>query len=259
MAASAVQAAEESARPGPAASPNRWTRSSSASPPRSSFDQRLAAARHRRLARARAHARRLRRDRAPRTWRRSNAAWRRCAPRSRAGKFAWSVEDEDVHLNIERRLTELVGDAGKRLHTARSRNDQVATDVRLWLRDEIDDDRRQAAQRWKRRCSTQAARHAGAGDARLHAPAGGAAGDLRPPPARLCRDVRARPRAARRLPQARQRAAAGRRGARRHHLSDRPRAASRANSASRASRRTRSTRCRTATSPSNSPPAPRSS
>jgi argininosuccinate lyase len=43
-----------------------------------------------------------------------------------------------VHLNIEARLTELVGDAGKRLHTGRSRNDQVATDVRLWLRGEID-------------------------------------------------------------------------------------------------------------------------
>jgi argininosuccinate lyase len=55
-----------------------------------------------------------------------------------AGSFAWSLDAEDVHLNIERRLTALVGDAGKRLHTARSRNDQVATDLRLWLRDEID-------------------------------------------------------------------------------------------------------------------------
>ena len=55
------------------------------------------------------------------------------------GRFAWSVDAEDVHLNIERRLTELVGDAGKRLHTARSRNDQVATDLRLWLRGEIDE------------------------------------------------------------------------------------------------------------------------
>jgi argininosuccinate lyase len=55
-----------------------------------------------------------------------------------AGKFAWSLDDEDVHLNIERRLTALAGDAGKRLHTGRSRNDQVATDVRLWLRGEID-------------------------------------------------------------------------------------------------------------------------
>jgi argininosuccinate lyase len=55
-----------------------------------------------------------------------------------AGRFAWSLDAEDVHLNIERRLTALVGEAGKRLHTARSRNDQVATDLRLWLRDEID-------------------------------------------------------------------------------------------------------------------------
>ena len=56
----------------------------------------------------------------------------------RSGRFKWSLEAEDVHLNIERRLTALAGDAGKRLHTARSRNDQVATDVRLWLRDAID-------------------------------------------------------------------------------------------------------------------------
>ncbi|WP_295642447.1 argininosuccinate lyase [uncultured Methylibium sp.] len=55
-----------------------------------------------------------------------------------AGRFSWKLELEDVHLNIEARLTQLVGDAGKRLHTGRSRNDQVATDVRLWLRDEID-------------------------------------------------------------------------------------------------------------------------
>jgi argininosuccinate lyase len=57
----------------------------------------------------------------------------------RSGRFEWSIEREDVHFNIEYRLTELVGDAGKRLHTARSRNDQVATDIRLWLRSEIDD------------------------------------------------------------------------------------------------------------------------
>ena len=56
----------------------------------------------------------------------------------RAGTFPWSIEFEDVHFNIERRLTDLVGDAGKRLHTARSRNDQVATDVRLYLRASID-------------------------------------------------------------------------------------------------------------------------
>ncbi|CAN5588733.1 argininosuccinate lyase [soil metagenome] len=55
-----------------------------------------------------------------------------------AGRFEWKLDLEDVHLNIEARLTQLVGDAGKRLHTGRSRNDQVATDVRLWLRGEID-------------------------------------------------------------------------------------------------------------------------
>ena len=56
-----------------------------------------------------------------------------------SGAFEWKLELEDVHLNIEARLTQLVGDAGKRLHTGRSRNDQVATDVRLWLRSEIDE------------------------------------------------------------------------------------------------------------------------
>ena len=55
-----------------------------------------------------------------------------------AGTFEWKLELEDVHLNLEARLTQLVGDAGKRLHTGRSRNDQVATDIRLWLRAEID-------------------------------------------------------------------------------------------------------------------------
>ncbi len=55
-----------------------------------------------------------------------------------AGTFNWNLDDEDVHLNIEKRLTALIGDAGKRLHTGRSRNDQVATDIRLWLRDTID-------------------------------------------------------------------------------------------------------------------------
>ena len=55
-----------------------------------------------------------------------------------SGRFEWKLDLEDVHLNIEARLTQLAGDAGKRLHTGRSRNDQVATDVRLWLRGEID-------------------------------------------------------------------------------------------------------------------------
>jgi argininosuccinate lyase len=54
------------------------------------------------------------------------------------GEFSWSVALEDVHMNIEAHLTELIGEAGKKLHTARSRNDQVVTDLRLWLRDQID-------------------------------------------------------------------------------------------------------------------------
>ncbi len=56
-----------------------------------------------------------------------------------AGRFEWLLDLEDVHLNIEKRLTDKIGDAGKRLHTGRSRNDQVATDVRLWLRATTDD------------------------------------------------------------------------------------------------------------------------
>lgn len=54
------------------------------------------------------------------------------------GEFIWRVEREDVHMNIEARLTELIGDTGKKLHTGRSRNDQVATDLRLFLRAELD-------------------------------------------------------------------------------------------------------------------------
>src|SRR5689334_12222112 len=55
-----------------------------------------------------------------------------------AGRFPFVDELEDIHMNIEARLTERIGEAGKRLHTARSRNDQVATDFRLWVRDAID-------------------------------------------------------------------------------------------------------------------------
>ncbi|MEQ1738674.1 MAG: argininosuccinate lyase [Methyloglobulus sp.] len=53
------------------------------------------------------------------------------------GEFVWSIKQEDVHMNIEARLTDLIGVAGKKLHTGRSRNDQVATDIRLYLRSEI--------------------------------------------------------------------------------------------------------------------------
>jgi argininosuccinate lyase len=57
--------------------------------------------------------------------------------RIETGDFTWSVSLEDVHMNVESALTEAIGEAGKKLHTGRSRNDQVATDIRLWLRDEI--------------------------------------------------------------------------------------------------------------------------
>ena len=76
-----------------------------------------------------------------------------------SGRFRWSLDAEDVHLNVERRLTALVGEAGKRLHTARSRNDQVATDVRLWLRAEIDELRALIAA-LERALLDQAERHA---------------------------------------------------------------------------------------------------
>lgn len=56
-----------------------------------------------------------------------------------AGDFNWSIKQEDIHMNIEARLTNLIGITGKKLHTGRSRNDQVATDIRLYLRDEIDE------------------------------------------------------------------------------------------------------------------------
>jgi argininosuccinate lyase len=76
-----------------------------------------------------------------------------------SGRFRWSVALEDVHSNIERRLIALVGEAGKRLHTARSRNDQVATDLRLWLRGEMDEIDRRLAQ-LQARLVAQAERHA---------------------------------------------------------------------------------------------------
>ncbi|HEV3010136.1 MAG TPA: argininosuccinate lyase [Burkholderiales bacterium] len=84
---------------------------------------------------------------------------KRIAAEVESGRFRWSLDAEDVHLNVERRLTALVGDAGKRLHTARSRNDQVATDLRLWLRAEIDQLRALVAG-LERALLDQAARHA---------------------------------------------------------------------------------------------------
>jgi argininosuccinate lyase len=101
------------------------------------FDRRLAAAD---IAGSRAHARMLAAQRiiSPED---AQAIERGLTDIERAierGEFDWDRALEDVHFNIERRLTERIGDAGKRLHTARSRNDQVATDLRLWLRDAID-------------------------------------------------------------------------------------------------------------------------
>ncbi|MGH6623947.1 MAG: argininosuccinate lyase, partial [Burkholderiaceae bacterium] len=75
------------------------------------------------------------------------------------GEFAWQLALEDVHLNIEKRLTDLIGDAGKRLHTGRSRNDQIATDIRLWLRGEIDA-MLEGIRELQRALVAQAARHA---------------------------------------------------------------------------------------------------
>ncbi|MDP3418422.1 argininosuccinate lyase [Falsiroseomonas sp.] len=77
-----------------------------------------------------------------------------------SGQFVFSDALEDIHMNIEARLTERIGEAGKRLHTARSRNDQVALDVRLWTRDAIDGLDRQIAD-VMRALVARAAEHAG--------------------------------------------------------------------------------------------------
>lgn len=77
-----------------------------------------------------------------------------------AGRFPFAAELEDIHMNIEARLVERVGEAGKRLHTARSRNDQVATDFRLWVRDAIDGLDAQMAD-LMRGLADRAAEHAG--------------------------------------------------------------------------------------------------
>ena len=140
----------------------------------------------------------------------------------RAGRFPWSIEREDVHLNIEHRLTELVGDAGKRLHTARSRNDQVATDMRLWLRAEIDELAGLLRARARARCWTSPPTHAETlmpGFTHLQVAQ----------PVTFGHHLMAyfemftpRRRAARRLPPAHEPPAAGRRGARRDELPDRP-------------------------------------
>jgi argininosuccinate lyase len=138
------------------------------------------------------------------------------------GTFKFKRALEDIHMNVEARLAELIGPAAGRLHTARSRNDQVATDFRLWVRDthrRLDG----LAGRLPARAGREGARTRRHRDAGLHPSADRAAGDLRPSPARLCRDGGARPRPARRRAQAAQRIAARRGGARRHVVSHRPR------------------------------------
>ena len=65
-------------------------------------------------------------------------AWTQIEGEIEAGSFEFTTELEDIHFNIEQRLTDLIGEPGRRLHTARSRNDQVATDFKLWVRDAMD-------------------------------------------------------------------------------------------------------------------------
>ena len=138
------------------------------------------------------------------------------------GAFSFNRALEDIHMNVEGRLSELIGPAAGRLHTARSRNDQVATDFRLWIRDTIDAlDEALAA--LPARPGREGARQRHDGDAGLHASADRAAGDLRAPSPGLCRDGGARPRPLRGCAPAPQRMSARRRRARRHLVPDRPR------------------------------------
>jgi argininosuccinate lyase len=120
------------------------------------------------------------------------------------GRFPFDAALEDIHMNIEARLTDRIGEAGRRLHTARSRNDQVAVDFRLWVRDASDG---LAAQ------ITDV----------MRALADRAAGNLRPPSAGLRRDAGPRPRPACRLPSPAERMPAGQRRAGGHVVSHRPR------------------------------------
>ena len=115
------------------------------------------------------------------------------------GDFDWSVALEDIHMNIEARLIERIGETGKKLHTGRSRNDQVATDLRLYLRDEIDGlcvslGRLQAA--LVDIADTRGRHH----HARVYPPAGCHARQLRASHAGLGGNAGARPSAPARLP-----------------------------------------------------------
>ena len=115
----------------------------------------------------------------------------------RSGKFPFRREFEDIHMNVEARLAELIGEAAGRLHTARSRNDQVATDFRLFVREACAHADKGLLE--LQRALRQAGPEAREDDhARLHPHAAGAAGHVRASLPRLRRDVRARPRALRR-------------------------------------------------------------
>ena len=163
------------------------------------------------------------------------------------GSFDFKRALEDIHMNVESRLSELIGPAAGRLHTARSRNDQVATDFRLYVRDTIDEtDAALAA--FQHALASRALEHAAHRDAGLHPSADRAARDVRASSARLCRDGRARPRPLCRCAQAAERIAARRRGAGRNLVSDRPRTPPPRRSASTGRWPIRSMRSRTATS-----------
>ena len=150
-------------------------------------------------------------------------------------------------MNVESRLAELIGPAAGRLHTARSRNDQVATDFRLFVRDAIDE-LDGLLRGYQLALAEKALEHAATVMPGFHASADGAAGDVRPPSARLCRDGGARPRPLRRRPRAAQRIPAWRRGACRHVVSARPRHDGEGARLRPRQRRTRSTRSPTAIS-----------
>ena len=183
-----------------------------------------------------------------------------------AASFEFHDDDEDIHMAIERRLTELVGPVGGKLHTGRSRNDQVATDLALFVRARAERALELTAALMARLLEL-AERARRLADARLHPPAARPAGLPRPPPARLLLDAQPRRAALRRGPR---RGAASCRSApaRSPGLNwDLDRAATAARARLRARRRrTRSTRSPTATSssttstrPPSAPPTSRGS
>ena len=144
QAARARRGAGDAARRGPGASPATHGAARRGVHHLAPRRPRALPARHRGQRRARARARPraapdARRGRAPRA-----RARHACAASSTRAASASSAADEDIHMAIERRLTELIGPLGGKLHTGRSRNDQVALDLRLWLRAECDADGRRA-------------------------------------------------------------------------------------------------------------------